>query len=172
MHYHTLDITNFPDCLYQELNLDEAFINETLGIYYERNVYLKQASYKNLEIDGVFRIEHYPFTKVEYIDYVTAPMLFLYVAQLGYVFVRCLVQDGIIPLSINHFFEYRNAGKIMFCSFDKVRMRKKLPDILEYFSMKISLVNFHETASGIFGKIQFSTESGEHYGLATVQINH
>jgi len=172
MKVTTLDIKTFPDCLMKDIELDLDYIKETLNIYQDNHVYLREANYRALEIEGKFEITHYPFTKPDFIHYVTAPMLFLYLSQLGYVFVRCLVEDGIIPITTKQFFKYRNEGRVMLCSFDDIRLRNKIVSEREFFTIKINLINFHETETGIFGKVYFKSDYNEHSGLMTVQIHY
>ena len=156
--------------LEKKIQITDEFIGETLSIYKDENIYVNNASYYSSEIKGDVEISHYPFTKDEYIQYVTAPMIMLYLSQMGYLLVRCLVEDGIIPISLENFFKYRNQGKIMLCAFDDIKLKSKIYTIKKKFQLTVSLIYYHETKTGITGKVYFETENNEFSGFTTVQI--
>ena len=110
--------------------LSSQYIQETLSIYKPEYMYLTSAKWNGSELAGSIRLEHYPFTKEDHIDYVTASMLMLYLSQLGFIYARILCERDLLPsgvkISTREFFHLLNEGNIVFTGLNKIKFRQKI----------------------------------------------
>ena len=138
--------------------LHELYIKETLSIYKPEFIYLISAEWTGEELTGVFKLEHYPFTKEEHLDYVTASMYMLYLSQIGYVLIRILCEENRIPLPLEEFFYLRDIGNILFIGFDSLKFKEKVLIARKYLKLRIRIKRMKALGKGIIGQIAFNAE--------------
>jgi len=159
----------------EEESLSYQYIIETLDIYKPEHIYLRSAKWIDSEIVGWFKLEHYPFTKEEHIEYVTASMLMLYLSQLGYIYTRLICEKKLLPSNINittqDFFRLRDDGNIVFTEFDGIRLRRKVPisESLLEIRMKLNQA-FSLKKSLLVGDLSFEVTKRTFTGNAQVAI--
>lgn len=150
------------------------YIKETLSIYKPEHIYLDSAIWSNSELIGWFRLEHYPFTKEEHIDYVTASMLMLYLSQLGYIYTRNLCEKNLLPFGINittqEFFHLRDEGNIVFVGFDKIKLRRRIAISKSPLQIKMRLGHVHIVKGTPIGNLFFEVAGGVFTGNTKVAI--
>jgi len=157
-----------------EEDVSIQYIKETLSIYKSEYIYLDSAIWNNSELIGWFKLEHYPFTKEEHIDYVTASMLMLYLSQLGYIYTRKLCEKNLLPFNIRittqEFFHLRDAGNIVFVEFDKIKFRKRIAISESPLQIKMRLTHVRIVRGSPIGNLSFEVGRGIFTGYATVVI--
>jgi hypothetical protein len=145
-----------------------------LSIYRTEYVYLDSATWSAFELTGRFRLEHYPFTKEEHIDYVTASMLMLYLSQLGFIYTRILCEEDLLPSGFNittqEFFRLRDEGQIVFVGLDKIRLRQRIPISKALLQVKMRLHREYALRGTPIGELSFEVAGGVFAGEARVAI--
>jgi hypothetical protein len=167
-----IQVTEMKDI--KEHGLSYQYIMETLSIYKTQHIYLDSARWNGSELIGWFRLEHYPFTKEEHIDYVTASMLMLYLSQLGYIYGRILCEKNLLPSGINitihKFFRLRDEGNIVFVGLDNIRFRKRIPISKSLLKIKMILKCLYVINGNLIGDISFEVGDGIFTGDTKVAI--
>lgn len=150
--------------------LDTAEIEETLSIYRPEHRYIQSAwlsADHHLLCD--IRLAPYPFVLVGHIEYVTAAMAVLYVAQAGYVYTRCVVEGRIAnqspPLSIEQFFAARDAGRIVFHAFDGLRFHRKIQVSDGAMTLRLRLRRLLSTKRVCVASFEYSGADGAFAGV-------
>lgn len=163
---------NNREIILMQKELDADYIKETLAIYKPEHIYLRSASFRGSEIIGQFHLQHYPFTKDDHIDYVTASMLMLYLSQLGYVLVRVLLEDPSsqfkIDISTDEFFRLRDQGNLMFTRFDQILFKKKLLISDDPLQISMTIHRVVHTTSAIIGDVAFAV--GQNFFTGTTRV--
>jgi hypothetical protein len=107
----------------------KSFINDTLSIYIPEYRYIDSAYSIEHSTYAELSISTYPFTKPGHIDYITASMANLAVAQIGYIHIRHLVLNDLDPyfseLNDNWFCVARDTGNVVLGKLN-IKYRKKL----------------------------------------------
>jgi hypothetical protein len=154
--------------------LSRQYIIETLSIYKPEYRYLDSAKWNSSELIGWFRLEHYPFTREEYLDYVTASMLMLYLSQFGYIYARILCERNLLPAGINittqKFFHLRDEGNIVFVGLENIRFRKRIPISKSLLQIKMRLNRVYLVRRNVIGDICFEVDEGVFTGDTKVAI--
>ena len=120
----------------QSINLTEnkqeissKFIYESLDFYNEEHTFLKKCTYQPdlREFNATFQYKTYPFTKNDYLPYLTVPLLMLFISQGGYVLSRLIMRESFkdIDYADNLYFDKRNNGNIVFRKFSNINFNKK-----------------------------------------------
>lgn len=98
--------------------LDNVWIRETLSLYLDEYIAVKSASFWGNKTSAVIHPLTYPFTRPGHIEYITASMAALYIAQVGYLHIRAMIEHGHTPHLSNYtterFFSIRDSGNILF----------------------------------------------------------
>jgi len=154
--------------------LSRQYIFETLSIYKPEHIYLDSAIWIGSELIGRLKLEHYPFTKEEHIQYVTASMLMLYLSQLGYIYARVLCEKGLFPSDINitmqEFFNLRDEGNIVFVGLDNIRFRRKIAISESPLEIKMRVKRVVIVKGNLIGDISFEVAGGVFNGSIRVAI--
>lgn len=103
---------------HQLLEWTKLRIQDTLSIYRPEFICVTSASsFQNSTVADVC-VPQYPFTQPGHIDYITASMASLIVAQMGYLHIRYLISENVSPLlsdvTDSDFLISRNTGNIVF----------------------------------------------------------
>ena len=156
-------------------DLSSDFISETLEIYCTDCVYISSAKWNGYEFEGIVKLQHYPFTKAKYINYVTASMLMVYLSQVGFLYARLLCENNLLPVRISteRYLELVKKGNVVITNLRDIRLRKKIPlqQSTSILSMKLERV-FAQKNSPI-GDLSFSFNGGDFKGNIFVMImNH
>jgi hypothetical protein len=150
--------------------LHYEYIKETLAIYKPEYIYLNSAKWTGSELAGYFNLEHYPFTKKEHIGYVTASMLMLYLSQLGYIYIRVLCEEKLLPIDIQNFFRLRDRGNIVFVDFNKIKFSRKIVISESPLEIKMRQGRILAIKGNIIGNIFFEVGGGTFTGETRVAI--
>jgi len=158
----------------REQVLSRQYIMETLSIYKTQHIYLDSAKWNGSELIGWFRLEHYPFTKEEHIDYVTASMLMLYLSQLGYIYARILCERNLLPssvkITIQDFFRLRDEGNIVFVALDNIRFHQRIPISDSLLQIKMRLNQMYVVKGNLIGALSFEVAERVFSGSTRVAI--
>lgn len=154
----------------EERHLPASYVNETLSLYLEEFRYLKSASWVRPVIAGEFQLTHYPFTREEHIDYVPASMIMLYLSQLGFVYTRILCEEGILPFTVDQFFQLRNEGRIVFSRFHELRFNNKIYTSEDRMHLSMSVDRFISATGRFVGDVYFTGANGRCMGRGRVAI--
>lgn len=163
-----------PDISSRTYMVSSQYILETLSIYKPEHIYLDSAKWTGSELIGWFKLEHYPFTKEEHIEYVTASMLMLYLSQLGYIYARVICERKLLPSGINittqDFFHSRDKGNIVFTGLDNIKFRRKITISESPLEIKMKLKRLHRVKENLTGDISFEVSGGIFTGETRVAI--
>jgi len=165
-------LTYVPQSIWEDISYQ--YIQETLSIYKAEYVYLTSAKWNGSELAGSIRLEHYPFTKENHIDYVTASMLMLYLSQLGFIYARLLCERDLMPSGIKittqEFFCLLNEGNIVFTGLDKVKLRRKIFITEPELQIRMSLDRVLCVRGCPIGDLLFDVADGAFSGKIRVMI--
>jgi hypothetical protein len=151
------------------------FIASSLSHYKEDFVFLQSATFSCKTMSGSFCIQEYPLTKPGYLPYVTTPLLFLMLSQLGYVLTRLFCEGTIGSESDNRtgaldFFRARDSGKILITDIERVKFSSKI-SLLEPIAVDISVTNTLQSAGLLFVKLDFELARAAASGRFTCMVD-
>lgn len=145
---------------HQSIEWSRMRIQDTLSIYRPEFICVTSAySVQNSTIAQVC-VPQYPFTRPGHIDYITASMASLIVAQMGYLHIRYLVTESANPLlsdvTDSDYLTSRDAGDIVFRK-EVLKYQRKLPT-RETVRCVISNTHLHKSRNSRIGA--YSIEIG------------
>lgn len=149
-----------------ENNFEEIpsdYINDTLSIYCPDKIYLKSAIINDTELVGLFKLEHYPFTRDEYIHYLTASMLFLLLSQASYVYGRNYLENNSLltgdDFSVNKFFKIRDGGNFLITNIGSIKFKRRIAINEDTIPIHITCDHIHKLNNTLFAKMKFDVSS-------------
>lgn len=134
-----------------ETALPNSYIGDTLSIYQPEHIYLTSAAVSGEGISGTFLLKPYPFVRAGHIDYVTASTMMLFCAQLGYVFLRYVINTHNLGVGDSDFLEARDRGDVLLTNFRRLRFRSKIPVSAQTLNLNLKLVRIGSTERMVAG---------------------
>jgi hypothetical protein len=137
-------------------------IQDTLAIYRPEFIcVISASSSRNFTVAQV-NVPLYPFTKPGHIDYITASMASLIVAQMGYLHIRHLISDSANPMlydiTDNDFLASRDAGNIVFRK-ESLKYQRKA-EVHEAHRCVISSTHLHRSRTSRIGAYTIDIAQG------------
>jgi hypothetical protein len=140
------------------------YIKETLSHYQDKHIYLQKAWLNNGAVFGQFKIKHYPFTKPEYLNYLTAPLLFLILSQIGYIFTRVELNTSEDPRenieADKLFFAARDSGNILISKISRTDFVQKI-NLDDDIIVQMNAVRIAKSRSLIVANMKFSVSNSK-----------
>ncbi|MFC2082328.1 hypothetical protein ACFLQT_01210 [Bacteroidota bacterium] len=144
--------------------LTDDFIQETLNIYKPDYIFLKEAYWESNELIGRFQLRHNQYTKEEFIDYITASTLILYLSQLSYVLGRLITVENPsrsdLKITIDKYIEIRDKGNFLITNLSGLKFNKKIFLNMNELSIKLKCNRIHKINGNYLGEFEFVVEDG------------
>ena len=150
---------------------DMKYISDSLFIY--KPEYINVIGYRICEDDILieFKLESYPFTNGDYLNYLTAPTSTLNLAQGGYIYLNSLIDEKLQKLRANCNLDYRKivaAGDVVFTRITS-NFLAKMPLDLKSYTAVFKTNRMFVRSNRIYADITV-TDVGHRYFRQTARI--